>query len=99
MVQAAKSLGGSIRWGRAGSGDRDLRLAHENEVHTVYLPSQSNDFNFCQEVGRQLDLPWLELRIQEGNLWDYALYRGDDILDTFSVCPQYQISVRDSAAR
>lgn len=90
LAQAAKSLGGSIRWGIEGSGDRDLRLAHNGQVHSISLPYQNgNDFIFCQKVGCLLGLPWLELRIQEGSLWDYCLYRGGDLLDTFSVCPQY----------
>src|SRR5262249_47881453 len=89
MGLAAKALGGAIRWGQAGSGDQDLRLTHSADVHSVYLPYLDRDFTFCKELGRRLGLPWLELRIQEGSIWDYALYRGADVLDTFSVCPQY----------
>jgi hypothetical protein len=89
MAQVAASLGGSIRWGQAGTGDQDLRLDCQRDVHTVYLPCQAIDFTFCEEVGRRLGVPWIELRIQEGSLWDYAVYRGAECLDTFSVCPQY----------
>jgi hypothetical protein len=92
MVGAATSLGGRVHWDQFGLDAKSaLRLAHRGDVHTVYVPYQSNglDFIFCKEVGRRLNLPWLELRIQEGSIWDYALYRGDALLDKFSVCPQY----------
>lgn len=89
MDQVAITLGGSITWGQPGSSEEDLRLGHNGAIHTIFLPYQSNDFAFCERVGRFLDLPWLELRIQEGTIWDYALYRGAQCLDTFSVCPQY----------
>jgi hypothetical protein len=89
MEHAAGALSGSITWGVAGSGDGVLRLSHDGDVHTVFIPYQGTDFTFCREVGRLLRLPWLELRIEEGSLWDYSLYLGDESLDNFSVCPQY----------
>ena len=42
-----------------------------------------------EKLGRKSGLPWIELRIQEGAIWDYALYQGDQCVDLFSVCPQY----------
>ena len=34
-------------------------------------------------------MTWMELRIQEGSLWDYSLYRGDAHLHNFSTWPTY----------
>jgi len=89
MVHVAETFGGFIHWGRPGEGRQDLRLARGSEIPTVYLPYQTLEFPFCQEVGALLEMAWLELRIQDSSHWDYALYRGRAVLDTFSVCPQY----------
>lgn len=40
-------------------------------------------------VGRELDAAWITLFVQEGAIWEYALYRGDRCLDRFIVAPEY----------
>ena len=91
MSRAAETVGGSIKWNVPHARpDEDLRLAHNNDVHTVYLPyNEDLHLVYFQELGRRLRLPWLEIRIQDGSIWTYTLYRGKEVLDTFSVCPQY----------
>jgi hypothetical protein len=87
--QAASSLGGTITWDEHGPGASDLRFSSRGEVHCLYIPYQDAAFPFCQEIGRIMDCPWIEIRIQEGALWDYALHRGAECVDTFSVAPEY----------
>ena len=90
MVRAAEAMGGSIQWDVPGTNRYDdLRVAHDDDVHTIYLPYQEVDFIYCENLGIKLGLSWMEIRIQEGSIWDYCLCRGKDLLDTFSVCPQY----------
>jgi hypothetical protein len=83
------ALGGSLDWNKVGKGDNALGLATSGSVHTVDIPYQSTDFAFCWHLGRSLNACWLELRIQEGSIWDYALFRGGETIDLYSVCPQY----------
>jgi hypothetical protein len=87
--RAVMKLGGSIIWGREGEGDQDFRLQSIESTHTLYLPYQPGDYQFLTHLGQLSGLPWIELRIQEGTLWDYALYQGNECIDLFSVCPQY----------
>jgi len=87
--QATSSLGGTIALDQHGPGASDLRFSSRGEVHSLYIPYQDAALPFCQEIGRILDCPWIEIRIQEGALWDYALYRGSECVDTFSVAPEY----------
>lgn len=90
MSDVALSLGGAITWSKPASGVQDLRMAHVGDVHTLDIPYQGGiEFLFCKDVGSRLGGSWLELRIQEGSIWDYALYRGGKMLDKFSVCPQF----------
>jgi hypothetical protein len=85
---AAQSLGGSILWDRPGAGRQGMRVASSDDVHSLHLEDHRAG-DFCEEIGARLGVPWIELRIQEGSLWDYCLYRDGLTLDTFSVCPQY----------
>lgn len=89
-AEAARQHRGVITWDSPGDGDHDLRTAHRNRIHTVYLPSQGGvESAFCETIGELADCPWIELRIQEGTLWDYVLLKGLQLIDQFSVCPQY----------
>jgi hypothetical protein len=89
VVQAAATLHGSLTWAQSGRGPADLRLSSKGCTHTLYIPYQALSFPFCQEIGCILDAPWIEIRIQEGSLWDYTLYRGAECVDRFSVAPEY----------
>jgi hypothetical protein len=93
--QAASSLGGTVTWDQHGPGPSDLRFSTRGEVHSLYVPYQDAAFPFCREIGRILDCPWIEIRIQEGALWDYSLYRGNECIDMFSVAPEYWLEPAD----
>ena len=92
-AEAATELGGVIEWNQAGDPhDSDLRLGHFDGVHTAYLPYISFTkpaSKFFQLWRQLLKCPSLELRMQEGTLWDYTLFDGSEIADNFSTCPQY----------
>ncbi|HEX3654802.1 MAG TPA: hypothetical protein VHV55_03300 [Pirellulales bacterium] len=47
------------------------------------------DYWLCKQLGKILDVPWFELRIQNSALWDYSFYHGDENLDNFSTLPEY----------
>src|SRR6185503_331071 len=81
MEQAAYDLKGSIRWNEPGKGLEDLRLSRNGTTHSLYLPYQKLDYPFCEQIGLLSGLPWLELRIQEGSIWDYSLYLGRENMD------------------
>jgi hypothetical protein len=89
LLLAAHQLGGEIAWTQHGAGNQDLRTVSNGDVYSLYIPYQWTDSIYCQAVGKLAGIPWIELRIQEGSLWDYTLWRGAEMLDTFSVCPQY----------
>lgn len=70
--------------------NEDFRTSHSGNVHAVYLPGLSGaDHLLCMRIGEKLSTPWLELRVQEGCLWDYSLYVGSTHLDDFSTLPEY----------
>ena len=88
MEQTAKSSNAVLIWNRVD--DQDMRLCHNDKVHTLYIPYRSGaDDRFCEALGKHLALPWMELRIQDGALWDYALCDGVRGVDNFSTLPQY----------
>ena len=87
--RTALAVGGQLRWGTHGTHAQDFRFHSDGIHHTVYIPYQGSDFTYCLELGRMSQLPWIELRIQEGSLWDYGLYRGAEIADDFSPWPEY----------
>lgn len=91
--EAALAVGGrGIEWGRPcpdGEPDCDLRLSHAGDVHSLYVPYQGSDYHFCKKVGELGRLPWIEVRIQEGSHWDYALHSGAEVVDQFSTDADY----------
>jgi hypothetical protein len=89
IEDAARSLGGHIEWGEVGDGDECLRLGSMPTVQTLYLPYGACDWRLFETISVTLDIPFMELRIQEESLWDYSLHRGAECLDTFSTLPQY----------
>lgn len=97
--RAVLAVGGEgIVWGERGSEpDQDLRVVHAGEVHTLYVPYQGSDYVFCKKLGELGRLPWIEVRIQEGSHWDYALFSGPDLVDQFSVDPDYFCEKGDQA--
>ena len=83
--------GGHVFWNAAPQdADEDFRTSHNGVVHALYLPYlDGTDYSICLDVGRLLSVSWIEVRIQEGTLWDYSLYTGDKHLHNFSVLPEY----------
>lgn len=43
----------------------------------------------CKQISESRRGVWMELRIQEGSLWDYSLFKGGDHLHNFSTLPEY----------
>ena len=89
VEQVAKALSGSVTWGKPGERDQDLRLHHGETCQSLYLPYQPAETEFVDQLGEQLNVPWIELRIQSQDIWDYGLIDNNKCIDTFSVCPQY----------
>jgi hypothetical protein len=96
---AVRAEGGKgIVWGRvAATEDEDLRVAHSGDVHSVYLPYQGTDYAFSKKLGELGRLPWIEVSIQEGSHWDYALHLGTEVVDQFSTDPDYFHEKNDQA--
>ena len=88
MQAIAESVNAVLTWNHTDA--YDMRLAHSGDVHTLYIPYQDgSDTFFCEALGKRLAIPWMELRIQEGSLWDYSLCDGGIGVDNFSTLPQY----------
>lgn len=85
------SHGGRINWDTPPApSDIDCRTSHTDDVHVIYLPYLGGfEYLLCRDVAKHLACPWIELRAQEGSLWDLSAYRGDQLVDRFSVDPNY----------
>lgn len=83
------SLGGIAQWYRADGNSSEFRTGSSESVQSLYVADHPNIVAIGSRIGAALKVPWIELRIQEGAIWDYSLYRGVDLLDEFSVCPQF----------
>ena len=67
-----------------------LRIGFSEKAFTLYLPYLSGiDFRISKAIGIELGCPWFEIRIQEGNHWDYSFYKGVEHIDQFSADPRY----------
>lgn len=91
FAEQVERYGGEVHWHlpKTEPGE-DLRTAHAGQVHTIYLPYLGGaDYLICRLVGAALEAPWIEMRIQEGALWDYSLYDGAKHVDQFSTLPEY----------
>ena len=89
VLMAAKAMSEPMRWGYPTAPRDKIESAYQDGVHTTFVPWQQHEYAFSAELGHILDVPWIELRIQESNHWDYTLYHGKECLDDFSTCPQY----------
>lgn len=92
--EAARRLHGEILWDRPPDERHRAALcwaAVDRRVAT-YLSSEyglvATGLVF-RWVMWKLDAVCLHLRVQEGSLWDYTLFRGEAILDEYSTWPQY----------
>jgi hypothetical protein len=88
MVSAVAQLGGRLVWDQHPDPmEAKLLTSHKGAVHAAYIHFQ--DHEVAKRVGISLDIPWINVRIQEGSLWDYSLYRAESHLDNFSTFPEY----------
>jgi hypothetical protein len=89
--EVASKVGGAVVWDARSNTPRDgMSTAVSDSAISVYLPYLGGvDYLFCSAIAMRLNAVWMELRIQEGSLWDYSLYRGDTHLHNFSTLPTY----------
>ena len=87
-AQVAESTGRTISWNAKPLDRNDdcLLAANENAV-AVFLACGYHPF--LSEVAKSLKATWISARMQEGELWDYSLFRGADHIHTFSTYPTY----------
>lgn len=81
-------LGGRLDWEvHPEPMQAKLLTSHNGHVHAAYI--HSNEYEIAKTLGARLAIPWINVRIQEGSLWDYSLYDAEDHLDNFSTLPEY----------
>ncbi|QDU63694.1 hypothetical protein Pan216_45750 [Planctomycetes bacterium Pan216] len=87
--QSALECGGKVFW-KAGKGSPGvyLGLYHNDTTHSAIVYQEPASW-FFDKVGGRLDIPWMELRGQEGSHWDYSLMKGSESLGAYSSYPQY----------
>ncbi|MEM7146309.1 MAG: hypothetical protein AAF591_14325 [Verrucomicrobiota bacterium] len=71
----------------ADSSDHDLRMAKSSVAHAFYYATDAHPF--FSDLADILQCPWIELRIQEGDHWDYTLHQASALIDRFSTSPAY----------
>lgn len=84
----ARSLGGSIEWNRAGRDEELFRTGISPTVQTLSLHG-GGAWELLHPAAAALNVPWMDLRIDEEALWAYLLMVGADLIDRFSTLPQY----------
>lgn len=89
IAHAALMRRGKVVWNVPGDGEQALHFWSDGLHHAIHVPHHSNSGDFVSTLGMISDLPWFELRIQEGSLWDYAFYLGNKDIDLFSTMPEY----------
>ena len=83
-----EGLGGKLDWdARPEPINARLLTSHNGNVHAAYIHCEG--YKVAMGIGSTLETPWINVRIQEGTLWDYSLYRADLHLDSFSTMPEY----------
>ena len=66
-------------------GDIEYFYYHQNEMLVIY----DGAFDIASKISCSLNLPHLELRIQEGDHWDLSLYKNNELVADFSVKKSY----------
>lgn len=89
IATRAQELGARALWDSDDPAGLMLGIRSISDVHTVYFGYNRGICGFFKEVGKALQCPWMEARIQEGALWDYSLMRGDEDIHDFSTLPEY----------
>jgi hypothetical protein len=89
IEEAIATFGGTVTWNTADEhlGTR-MATHHGDAVHTVFI-AEHGTYGLLRNVGEGLDIPWMELRIQEGSHWDYSLMKGSEDVCSYSTFPEY----------
>ncbi len=88
LVCAVADLAGQLQWDTHPNPMQARMLtSHNDRVHAAYIHDKGHEI--ASLVGKRLAIPWMNVRIQEGSLWDYSLYLAEEHLDNFSVHPEY----------
>ena len=88
MATVVTRLGGKLDWdARPAPIEANLLTSHKAEVHAAYIDCRG--YEVAKGIGVDLKIPWINVRIQEGSLWDYSLYEADSHVDNFSTLPEY----------
>lgn len=86
--RVVSDLGGRLEWEiHPDPSDARMTTSHKDSVHAAYIHLKG--YEVANQIGLRLAIPWINVRIQEGALWDYSLYSGDTHLDNFSTLPEY----------
>lgn len=82
---------GAVSWKtKPKAGQIDVRTLEKSRVCMLCLPYLSGaEHCVAWLTGSRLDIPWLEIRIQEGDHWDYSLFSGREHLRFFSTRASY----------
>lgn len=88
VQSAVAALGGHLDWeARPQLFAAKMLTSHNERVHAAYIDVAG--FEIAKSIGVRLGIPWINVRIQQGALWDYSLYQADSHLDNFSTLPEY----------
>jgi hypothetical protein len=88
MVSVVKRLGGHIDWdAHPAPMKAKLLTSHNANIHAAYIHRKG--YEVARGIGTELKIPWINIRIQEGSLWDYSLFEADSLADVFSTLPEY----------
>jgi hypothetical protein len=86
--QVAERIGRAISWNTEPLDRKDAFLVAANQ-NAVAVCLNREDALFVTEVAKSLKATWMSVRMQEGELWDYSLYRGEFDIHTFTTFPAY----------
>lgn len=88
MATVVSRLDGRLDWdARPTPIGANLLTSHNVNVHSAYINCKG--YEVATGIGAELRIPWINVRIQEGALWDYSLYEAGSHLDNFSTLPEY----------
>lgn len=86
--QVAERIGRAISWNTVPlDGTYDFRLAASGNSVAVFMNHGYDPI--LTDIAKLLNATWMSVRMQEGELWDYSLYRGEAHIHTFSTYPTY----------
>jgi hypothetical protein len=72
MATVVSGLGGRLDWdARPAPMGANLMTSHNANVHAAYVNCRG--YEVATGIGTELKIPWINVRIQEGSLWDYSL--------------------------